>query len=245
MEQTKTNAKDKLIVALDTSSIEDAKRLIDQLSDHTGMFKIGLELFCASGTRIFDLVKETDIQIFFDCKLKDIPNTVSQAARNIVKHNVSMFNLHASGGFEMMNTTRLAVEEEANKNQLKKPLLIAVTVLTSTSEKSLQEEQSVNISLDEQVKKLAKLTSKAGLDGVVASARESKLIREAVGDDFLIVTPGIRPEWAQANDQSRIVTPKQALMNGSSHLVVGRPITSASNIKDAYKKVVEEMEEAI
>ena len=245
MVKTSTRAKDKLIVALDTSSLEDAKRLIDEMNDHTGLFKIGLELFMHSGMKVFDLAKEMNVRIFFDCKLKDIPNTVAQASRNIVKNNVAMFNLHATGGFDMMKATSEAVVEEAQASNLPKPILIAVTVLTSMSDKALKEEQSVSIPMDEQVKKLAKLTKDAGLDGVVASAKEAKIIREALGEEFLIVTPGIRPKWAATNDQTRIVTPSKAIEDGADYLVVGRPITKAKNIKDAYKLVVEEMETAV
>mgnify|MGYP002073829623 FL=1 len=136
-------------------------------------------------------------------------------------------------------------ERKEKKKNLEKPLIIAVTILTSMSEKELKEEQSVSIPIEEQVKNLAKLTERAGLDGVVASAQEAGLIREATNDQFLIVTPGIRPSWAEANDQSRIVTPGQALKNGSSHLVVGRPITGAENRVAAARKIVDEMEEAL
>ena len=241
----KTKASDRLIVALDTSSLDEAERMIVELKDLIGMFKIGLELYTKYGLEVFNLIGKHEIKVFFDCKMMDIPNTIARASKNLVGRNVAMFNLHATGGFEMMRAAREAVEEEAKKNNLEKPLIIAVTILTSMSEKELKEEQSVSIPIEEQVKNLAKLTERAGLDGVVASAQEAGLIREATNDQFLIVTPGIRPSWAEANDQSRIVTPGQALKNGSSHLVVGRPITGAENRVAAARKIVDEMEEAL
>ena len=241
----KTKASDRLIVALDTSSLDEAERMIVELKDLIGMFKIGLELYTKYGLEVFNLIGKHEIKVFFDCKMMDIPNTIARASKNLVGRNVAMFNLHATGGFEMMRAAREAVEEEAKKNNLEKPLIIAVTILTSMSEKELKEEQSVSIPIEEQVKNLAKLTERAGLDGVVASAQEAGLIREATNDQFLIVTPGIRPSWAEANDQSRIVTPGQALKNGSSHLVVGRPITGAENRVAAARKIVDEIEEAL
>ena len=204
---------------------------------------MGLELFSQAGVGIFELIQEKDIRVFFDCKFKDIPNTVAMASKNVVKNNVAMFNIHADGGYKMMKAARQATEEEASRLNITKPALIAVTVLTSLSEKELNEEISINLSVNDQVKRLALLAKEAGLDGVVASAREAKLIREVAGDDFLIVTPGIRPKWASKDDQSRIVTPKDALSLGSSYLVVGRPITKAENRVEAAQKVIKEMEE--
>jgi orotidine-5'-phosphate decarboxylase len=243
--KTTTRAKDKLIVALDTSDLDTARKLIDELREHTGMFKIGLELSTNSGTEIFKMIEEEEIKVFFDGKFMDIPNTVAGAARNITRQKISMFNIHATGGLEMMKAAVSARDEVAAKLTIEKPILIAVTILTSISESMLKDELSVSVSVSDQVRKLAKLTKQAGLDGVVASARESKLIREAVGEDFLIVTPGIRPAWASTDDQSRIVSPKDAIKNGSDYLVVGRPITTAKDKAEAARKVVEEMESAI
>ena len=178
-----------------------------------------------------------------NCKFKDIPNTVARASANVVKRKVAMFNIHADGGSEMMKAARIAVEDEASKLNIEKPALIAVTVLTSLSEEELTKELSVGVAMNDQVKRLANLAKEAGLDGVVASAREAELIRKEVGEDFLIVTPGIRPAWASKDDQSRIVTPKDALELGSSYLVVGRPITKAENRKVAAMNIVKEMEE--
>ena len=144
-----------------------------------------------------------------------------------------------------MKAAAEAVRDQADKSKIEKPILIAVTVLTSVDADALKNELSVGIPVEDHVVKLATLTKQAGLDGVVASAREAQLIRTALGPDFIIVTPGIRPAWASTDDQARIVTPSQAVKNGSDYLVVGRPITGADNKKEAATRVVEEMEEAL
>lgn len=245
MLKSSLKAKDKLIVALDTSDLETAKRLIDELRDHTGMFKAGLELFTHSGTKVFELIEKEGIKVFFDGKFMDIPNTVARAAANIAAQKIAMLNIHASGGLAMMKAAAEAVRDQADKSKIEKPILIAVTVLTSVDADALKNELSVGIPVEDHVVKLATLTKQAGLDGVVASAREAQLIRTALGPDFIIVTPGIRPAWASTDDQARIVTPSQAVKNGSDYLVVGRPITGADNKKEAATRVVEEMEEAL
>lgn len=245
MLKSSLKAKDKLIVALDTSDLETAKRLIDELRDHTGMFKVGLELFTHSGTKVFELIEKEGIKVFFDGKFMDIPNTVARAAANIAAQKIAMLNIHASGGLAMMKAAAEAVRDQADKSKIEKPILIAVTVLTSVDADALKNELSVGIPVEDHVVKLATLTKQAGLDGVVASAREAQLIRTALGPDFIIVTPGIRPAWASTDDQARIVTPSQAVKNGSDYLVVGRPITGADNKKEAAARVVEEMEEAL
>ncbi|MBI1271487.1 orotidine-5'-phosphate decarboxylase [bacterium] len=245
MLKSSLKAKDKLIVALDTSDLDTAKRLIDELRDHTGMFKVGLELFTHSGTKVFDLIEKETIKVFFDGKFMDIPNTVARAAANIAAQRIAMLNIHASGGLAMMKAAADAVRDQAEKSKIDKPILIAVTVLTSVDANALKNELSVSIPVEDHVVKLATLTKQAGLDGVVASAREARLIKASLGPDFVIVTPGIRPDWASTDDQARIVTPSQAIKNGSDYLVVGRPITGAVNKKDAAARVVEEMEEAL
>lgn len=245
MLKSSLKAKDKLIVALDTSDLDTAKRLIDELREHTGMFKVGLELFTHSGTKVFDLIEKEAIKAFFDGKFMDIPNTVARAAANIAAHRIAMLNIHASGGLAMMKAAAEAVRDQAETSKIEKPILIAVTVLTSVDANALKNELSVSIPVEDHVVKLATLTKQAGLDGVVASAREAQLIRASLGPDFIIVTPGIRPAWASTDDQARIVTPSQAVKNGSDYLVVGRPITGAENKKDAAARVVEEMEEAL
>lgn len=249
---TKKTAKDRLIVALDVSSLDEARSIIEQLREDVGLFKVGLELITASGLELFELMRKERVNLFYDIKLHDIPNTVDRSVRNITRHGVMMFNLHASGGSAMMKAAATACtqtyeEMKAGKGSnvpSEKPLLIAVTVLTSISEDVLKNEIGVGSSPLDHVTNLAKLAKESGLDGVVASAREAASIRAACGAGFKIVTPGIRPSWAEANDQSRIITPADAIANGADYLVVGRPITSAKDRRNAARKVVEEMESA-
>jgi orotidine-5'-phosphate decarboxylase len=238
-------AKERLILALDVASLEEAASVMEQLKEEVGLFKIGLELFTSCGTALFDLAAQHGVKIFFDTKFHDIPNTVSQAARAATRHRVDMFNLHAQGGKAMMEASAQAVAETAREMQVAKPALIAVTILTSTRAECLSDELKVSLPLAEMVPYLARLAKESGLDGVVASAAEARAIREACGPDFLIVTPGIRPRWAEANDQVRIVTPTDAIVSGSDYLVVGRPIMKAPDKLKACRQIVEEIQAGI
>lgn len=245
---TKENrlVKDRLIVALDVPSVDDARALVKELKDHVGMFKIGLELYANAGLSLFEMMRAEGIKLFFDGKFHDIPNTTAQASRGITKQGVAMFNLHAMGGSHMMKAAAEACQEATKEAKLKeKPYLIAVTVLTSLEASTLKNELHISEDIPTYVGRMARLVQKAGLDGVVASAQEAKSIRRSCGDDFLIVTPGIRPAWSSNDDQKRIVTPAKALKAGADYLVMGRPITGAKNKKDAVKKVLEEMESAL
>ena len=232
-------ARERLIVALDVDSMEEAERLMVLLKDEVGMFKIGLELFTSVGPALFELVRKHGVKVFFDGKFHDIPNTVAGACRAAVRHNVDMFNIHALGGAKMMCQAAKATAEAAVGKT--RPALIAVTILTSMDEKTLAEDLKVNVPLKKMVPYLAGLARGSGLDGVVASAQEAPAIREAVGEDFLIVTPGIRPAFAKADDQARIVTPKDAIAGGADYIVVGRPILKAESPVDAARRVVEEV----
>lgn len=236
-------AKDRLIVAVDVSNKDEAFKLIDELHEQVGMFKVGLELFSACGTELLDELSRQKISIFFDGKFHDIPNTVQSASRAIAQYGtVAMFNVHAPGGGKMISAAVEGASEGAREHGRQRPVVIAVTVLTSIDESILKSELGISESVETLVERLALLTRKSGADGVVASAKEVPAIRRALGDDFLIVTPGIRPEWSAGDDQKRIVTPKRAIEMGSSYIVVGRPITRAKDRKDAARRIVEEME---
>lgn len=238
--------KDRLIVALDVSSVEEARAIVKDLREHVGMFKIGLELYASAGLSLFEMMRQEGISVFFDGKFHDIPNTVAQASRNITRQGVAMFNVHATGGSAMLKAAADACREAVSDNKDgKRPYLIAVTVLTSMSAETLKDELKVNEEVMSYVTSLARLSKQSGLDGVVASAREAAAIRQACGPEFLIVTPGIRPEWAAADDQKRIVTPAQAIKDGADFLVIGRPITAAPDRKAAAQKILEEMETAL
>ena len=238
-------AKDRLIVALDTSSEEEALGLIKKLSDKVGYFKVGLELFSCMGPKIIDIIKDSGNKVFFDGKFLDIPNTVSKAVANIVKHKADMLNVYMSGGANMLQEAKKSLIEAAKANNLPQPKLLGVTVLTSMTSEVLENDLKIQTQLNDYVLHLAILGIKNGLDGIICSANEAKLIRENIKSDFLIITPGIRPLWAQSNDQKRIATPKEAILNGVTHIVVGRPITEDKDPVGAAEKILEEIEDAI
>ncbi len=237
--------KDKIIVALDVPTKKEALAIVDELGDKVGAYKIGMQLYNACGPEIIEEVTKRKGRIFLDLKFHDIPNTVASAARVAANLGVYMFNVHACGGSTMMKAAADALKEEAAKLGVERPLLIAVTVLTSMNEEELQGEVGISRSLNEQVAAMAKLAKDCGLDGVVASAKEIKLIRETCGDDFLIVTPGIRPRDAAADDQKRIKTPGEAVADGADYLVIGRPITKAADRTAAVANIVADIESAL
>ena len=234
----------KLILALDVDSIEKAEALVSELKDHVGIYKVGKELFTATGPEIVKKINQIGGKVFLDMKYHDIPNTVAKAAEAATKLGVYMFNIHASGGYKMMYDAVEAVKKSSAELGIKKPLVLGVTVLTSIDQTTLNNELRINGTVEEQVVHLAKLAQKAGLDGVIASPQEIKAIRAACGSDFLIVTPGVRPLWAASQDQKRVTTPKEAIEQGADYLVIGRPITGAENRIDAAKKILEEIKNA-
>ncbi|MGN8781874.1 orotidine-5'-phosphate decarboxylase [Acidaminococcus fermentans] len=237
------DARDRLICALDFPTFDEAKALVEELGDAVTFYKVGMELFYGAGPDIIRYLKEKDKKVFLDLKLQDIPNTVAHSLAVLTRLGADIMNVHAVGGPKMMAEGMKAVKEAAAELGRPAPKLIAVTVLTSMDEaqwKPLNYARPIG----EEVLDLAALTKESGLDGVVASPREAAGIRERCGKDFLIVTPGVRPAWAASNDQSRIATPAAAIGNGSTHLVVGRPITRAENKQEAVRKILEEMEGA-
>lgn len=234
--------KDKIIVALDVDSTEKAIDLVDRLKGSVGAFKVGLELVNSAGLGIIDAVKSAGAdKVFYDCKFHDIPNTVAGASRAAASMGVWMFNVHASGGIGMMKAARDAADEIEPASGSARPLVIAVTVLTSIDQEILANELGVNYSVQDQIRRLAVMAKSAGLDGVVASPLEVEIIREACGPDFLIVTPGVRPAGADIGDQKRIMTPADAVNAGADYLVIGRPITKASDPAEAAEKIAQSL----
>ncbi|TCS80056.1 orotidine-5'-phosphate decarboxylase [Pectinatus cerevisiiphilus] len=233
-------ADERIIVALDVRTLAEAKALVDQLGDSIIFYKVGMELFYAVGPQIITYLKSKKKKIFLDLKLHDIPNTVAEGLISLMKLGVDIFNVHASGGFTMLNRAAQRVKEEAAKMGIEPPKLIAITVLTSVNADDWAK-LGMQMPLEEQVVRLAKMVKEAGLDGVVASPKEAAKIRQACGKDFMIVTPGVRPAGASADDQSRIATPAQALRNGASQLVIGRPIYKADDPRAAAKKILAEI----
>ena len=224
---------DKIIIALDVPDTDGALRILDSLGDPPALCKIGLELFTAEGPSVIKAVQDRGSRVFLDLKFHDIPNTVAHAVKSASGLGVAMTTLHASGGPVMLE----AAAKAAEGSEL---LLLAVTVLTSMDAAQLS---STGISVEprEQVLRLAGLASDAGIGGVVCSPLEVNAIRTSLGNDLRIVTPGVRPTWAAAGDQKRVMTPSEAVNSGSDWLVIGRPITAAENPREAYAKVVEEL----
>ena len=228
-------ADSKVIVALDYADVASTLNLVNQLDPTLCKLKVGKELFTAAGPQLVEKLIAKNFQVFLDLKFHDIPITVKNACEAASNLGVWMLNVHASGGSAMMQ----AALEGVNKSK-HQPYLIAVTVLTSMNQASLNE-IGIETSVENHVLKLAKLTENAGLHGVVCSALEAQLLKKHVKNDFLLVTPGIRPASASLDDQSRVLTPRQALQMGASYLVIGRPITQASNPKQALIDILKEI----
>ena len=227
----------KIIVALDYANSASALHLVDQLDPSLCKLKVGKELFTAAGPQLVEKLVAKNFQVFLDLKFHDIPNTVAKACEAASNLGVWMLNVHASGGCDMMQAALDGVNQSQHK-----PYLIAVTVLTSMSQENLHQ-IGIEISTDEQVLKLAELTHASGLHGVVCSALEAKLLKQHLPQDFLLVTPGIRPVSANKDDQTRILTPSQALSAGASYLVIGRPITQATSPTDALIAINQEIQD--
>jgi len=213
----------RIIVALDFPSAEQALALVTRLSPELCRLKVGKELFTRAGPQLVERLVQQDFDVFLDLKFHDIPNTVAAACRAATELGVWMLNVHALGGREMMQAAREAINSAAHK-----PLLIAVTILTSMNEAALRE-VGLTKSAQEHVLALAALAKTAGLDGVVCSAQEAKSLKAALGQDFKLVTPGIRPSGAATGDQKRVMTPGAAIQAGANYLVIGRPVTQAAD----------------
>ena len=236
-----SNSSEKLIVALDVDSADAARAVVADLSDLVDTFKVGLQLFSAAGGSFVRELVESGSRVFLDLKFHDIPNTVSRAGIEAARLGVWMFNVHASGGSEMMKRTVDDVGEFCLKSNLAMPRIIGVTVLTSSNQDTLRE-IGVEGLVDEQVARLATLTAESGLHGVVASPNEVDVIRNVVSDPkFLIVTPGIRPLSATNDDQKRVMTPGEAISQGATYLVIGRPIVAAPDPRGEAMRVIEEI----
>lgn len=239
------SARDRLVLALDVNTMQEAKELVTELKDYVGIFKVGLQLFTSTGPDIIKMIQGEGREIFFDGKFHDIPNTTAKASANLVKQGVTFFNLHTVGGSKMISTTVKLAKETAKSLGLPKPTILGVTVLTSFGQRTLTEELLISQNIDDYVGKLAKLGQDSGLDGIIASATDVPKIRKECGNDFIILCPAIRPTWSVVNDQIRVVTPADAIRTGVDYLVTGRPITSAKDKISAAKLILDEMEEAM
>lgn len=232
----------KIIVALDYPNAEVARALLKQLVGIPCYIKVGMELFYAKGPAFVHELKHSGYKVFLDIKLHDIPHTVKGGANSITKLGVDMFNVHASGGVAMMSAAMEGVRAAlAADPELKRPFVIAVTQLTSTSETVMNNELRIPGKVTDTVVHYAKLAQQAGLDGVVASPQEVAAIKLACGNDFRTITPGIRPVGHPLGDQSRVMTPAQAYKWGTDYMVIGRPITAAPNPRAAIRSIIKEL----
>ena len=239
-----TKAEERLIVALDVDSRDKALTIISELDGLVDTFKIGLQMFSAEGPAFVAELIEKGKRIFLDLKFHDIPNTVAKASVEAARLGVWMFNVHASGGSEMMRRAAAEVADFCDGSNRTRPLIIGVTVLTST-DSGVMDELSLGSSIEGHVARLATLAENSGLDGVVASAGEIGIIRSAVAKtEFLVVTPGIRPNNATNNDQKRVTTPGSAVSAGADHIVVGRPVIGAADRRTAAQRILYEIRSA-
>lgn len=240
-EEVHMEAKERLILALDVDTMAEAERLVDLTQDYVGVYKVGMQLYNSEGPAVIRRLMEQGKKVFADLKFHDIPNTVAQAGEVMTRHGVFMYNVHCAGGREMLSKTVQATKAEAQGLGIPAPMVIGVTILTSLDQQAVNNEVGLAGTVQDNVVKYARMAQESGLSGVVASPKEITAIREACGPEFALVIPGIRPQWAAANDQKRIMTPGEAVAAGATYIVVGRPITAADNPREAAAKVVEEM----
>ncbi len=238
----KSRAGSRIIIALDVEELDSAKQLVACLKDYVGAFKIGKQLFTRYGPEAVRMIHEKGGQVFLDLKFHDIPTTVAKASREVARLGVFMFNMHALGGFDMMKQAAASVRDMAASADCSAPIMLAVTVLTSCGPEDLQR-VGLSLDIDELVRQLAQLAKDAGMDGVVASPREIRLIKEQCGSEFLVVTPGIRPAQSGQDDQKRIMTPREAVQAGANYIVVGRPVTQAPDPVAVVQAIGREIEQ--
>jgi orotidine-5'-phosphate decarboxylase len=236
-------ASEKIILALDVATLEEAEGFVKTLSPAIGIFKVGKQLFTRCGPSIIEMIHHHGGKVFLDLKYHDIPNTVARAVEEATKLKVFMLTIHAMGGFRMMQEAIASSISNSRNSSTPPPIIVAVTILTSLKQKDLTA-IGMDLPIEEAVSRLAALAKQAGVNGVVASAQEAQRIKAACGDGFIIVTPGIRPKDSSLDDQKRVVTPKDAFRAGSTFMVIGRPILKADDPLKAAEAIVQEIGEA-
>lgn len=235
-------ANERVIVALDVPTLAEAEQLVKELLPEVSLFKVGMQLYYGHGPRVVEEIGRWGGRVFLDLKLHDIPHTVSEAVRVLARLGVAILTVHASGGREMLSRAVEAAREEAALAGLPAPVLLGVTVLTSLGQGDLAE-LGYGGQVRDLVVRLARLALQAGCGGVVASAREARVLRLAFGPDLVIVAAGIRPAWSGVDDQQRVMTPREALKAGVTHLVVGRPVTQAPDPRAALRRLLAELQD--
>ncbi len=232
---------ERIILALDVSGYNEAVDIVERFKEGIGIFKVGSELFTSAGPEIIKKIHSIGKKVFLDLKFHDIPNTVSRAAAAAAKLGVFMFNVHTLGGFEMMRQAARTLSDFSLEKNTARPRLIGVTILTSIDQAAMHDELGIGLRMSAEVKHLAALARRAGLDGVVASPEDAHMIRSRFGSEFLIVTPGIRLSRTAPDDQKRTLTPKEAFRRGADYIVIGRAVTAQPDPVDALKRIEDEI----
>ncbi|MGC5325660.1 orotidine-5'-phosphate decarboxylase [Brevibacillus sp. SYSU BS000544] len=232
------NVQNRIILALDFANKQEVDRCLDDLAGHVQYVKVGMELFYAEGPKVVEALKEKGFQVFVDLKVHDIPNTAKGAMRSLAQVGADMVNVHVAGGIKMMEAAKEGLEQGA-RSGAPRPLLIGVTMLTSTSEQMMNDQIRIPGVLQETVLSYASLAKKAGLDGIVSSPIEVPVVKQVIGEEFITVTPGIRPKGSVSDDQTRITTPEQAFALGSDYIVIGRAITAHPEPQTAWQQMIE------
>ncbi len=234
--------KNKLIVALDMKGLDNIFTLVNNLGDNALWYKVGAVNFTAYSNKLVDFIHQKEKKLFIDLKYHDIPNTVKESVFSACELGVDMLTIHSIGGIDMMTAASDAAKAFEDKYSKSAPIILAVTVLTSATKESLKRDMFLDIDIEKMVLNLANNAKKAGIKGLVASPKETTLLRKEFGDFFTIVTPGIRPKNSAANDQKRVTTPCEAVKMGSDYIVVGRPIYASENPAESFKSIIKDME---
>jgi len=239
------DAKDRIVLALDVDDLDEAEKLVVELRDYVGYFKIGLQLFTSYGLSAIKMIRDNGGKVYCDLKFHDIPNTVSHACSNLIKHNINFFNVHLQGGSKMVSQVVKTAKETSKKLGIDPPTILGISLLSSFGQRTLTEELCVEKNIEAYSMQLTKIAKDSGLDGIVAGASEAKKIRQEFGEDFIILCPATRPTWAAVNDQVRVDTPTEAIKAGVDYLVIGRPITDAQDKVAAAKLIIDEINSAL
>lgn len=234
-------AKDRIILALDVNDLAEVEKLVVELKDYVGFFKVGLQLFTSYGFSAINVIRNNGGKVYCDLKFHDIPNTVSHACSNLIHHDINVFNVHLQGGSKMVVQAVKTSKETAKTLGVEPPTILGVSLLSSFGQRTLTEELCVERVIEDYIMQLARMAKTCGLNGIVAGACEAKKIRQELGEDFLILCPAIRPTWAVVNDQVRVDTPAEAIKAGADYLVIGRPVTEAEDKVAAIKLIIDEI----
>lgn len=240
-----TTAKERIILALDVDDLAEAEKLVVELKDYVGYFKVGLQLFTSYGFSAIKMIRDHGGKVYCDLKFHDIPNTVSHACSNLIKHNINFFNIHLQGGSKMVTQVVKTSKDTAKNLGIEPPTILGVSLLSSFGQRTLSEELCVETSIENYIVKLAQVAKYCGLDGIIAGASEAKKIRQEFGEDFVILCPATRPTWAAVNDQIRVDTPTEAIKSGVDYLVIGRPITDTEDKVGAVNLIIDEINSAV